>query len=156
MTETAHLSGSFKNTPGQKTKPDLTAKVVSKDGDKAIWSQLFAVWKGKQDGYFKGKDKDGHTIIVQTLDAKNALLEQQGMQPLTSARSPDLFIYREDVEDGEKIWTQILVAWTGKKDGYFTGKDADGNDVVMQTREAKDAALKRQPVKQAVPVDLDI
>lgn len=137
-------------THAQDTKPDLTADLVIQQDGKSIWEAFFAVWAVKV-GYFKGVDVNGQTIVVQTLEAKLALEERES----SSRRLPDLYVYLENMEDGEKVWTEILVAWKGKKDGIFTGKDNDGNDVVIRTKEAKAAlSVKRKP-KQVKALDLD-
>lgn len=131
-------------------KPDLTASIITIQNGKNVWENYFSVSAVKK-GYFKGEDVNGQIIIVQTLEAK---LEQEGRQP-TGKHLPDLYIYLETLEEGGKVWTEILVAWQGKKQGYFTGKDNDGNSVVIQTRDVKEAYLKQRPQKRVTPVDLD-
>lgn len=138
------------NTHTPDTKPDLTADVITQQDGKSVWEAFFAVWAVKA-GYFKGVDVNGQTIVAQTLEAKLALEEREP----SSRRLPDLYVYLETIEDGEKVWTEILVAWKGKKDGIFTGKGNDGNDVVIRTKEAKAAlSVKRKP-KQVKVLDLD-
>jgi len=131
------------------TKPDLSASIVTVQDGKNIWEDYFSVSAIKA-GYFKGEDINGQTVIVQTLDAK---LEQEVRQA-TGKKLPDLYIYLETLEEGEKVWTEILVAWQGKKQGYFTGKNSDGNSVVIQTRAVKESYLKQLPLKRVTPVDL--
>jgi hypothetical protein len=132
------------------TKPDLSADTITKLDGKSIWEAYFAVWIVRE-GYFKGVDVNGQTIIVQTLAAK---LKQEGREA-SGNRLPDLYTYLETIEDGEKVWTEDCVLWKSKKEGYFTGKNADGVDVVVQTREAKEALSGKRKPKQVKAIDLD-
>ena len=127
--------------------PDLTASLVTEQDGKKVWRSLFEVNLVKV-GYYKGLDSDDNTIIVETQEAKFAQREQT-----PSPKSPALYIYREAEVDGETTWIEILVAWRGKKDGYFTGKTAEGHSVVIQTAQAKAASFEHKP-KRITPVDL--
>ncbi len=138
--------------PARKRRPDMSASFVTSEGDKKVWSEYFAVWLIKE-GYYKGEDKDGNTIIVQTRTARDVITGQQDTP--SNKRRPDLFIHIETEEDGEKLWDEILVAWKSKN-GNYLAQNEDGQDIVIQTRETKEALFKRFQQKQIAPVDLDI
>lgn len=132
---------------------DLNASIVTEENGRKQWHSLFTADK-TIDGYFMGKDKDGNAIVVQTREAKSHWLSQQGDE-LKGNRLPDLFIYLEEEEDHEKIWTEILVAWKGKKAGYYTTRNAEGQSVVIQTREAAEANLTNRHAYRMAAVDLE-
>lgn len=135
--------------------PDLNFSLITKEDGKDSWEPYVSADFVKE-GYYKGMDDEGNTIIVQTLKAKNDVLIAHGYTPPNTKRPPDLYIYIEDIaEGGEKVWTDAFVVWKGKKDGYFTGKHADGRDIVGTTREAREANLKQRQT-QVAPVDLDL
>ncbi|MEP0175038.1 MAG: hypothetical protein ABJH28_12500 [Paraglaciecola sp.] len=133
-------------------KPDLTANIIRLEGDKRIWDAFYAVYHTPTEGYLKGEDVMGRTIIVQTLAAK---LAQEG-RTASGSNLPALYTYVETVEDGVKVWTEILASWEGKKVGYYTGKTADGEDVVTQTREAIEALSGKRKPKQVQAIDLGV
>jgi len=132
------------------TKPDLTANIIREQDGKSIWDAFYTASHIKK-GYSKGEDIHGRTIIVETLAAK---LEREGKQP-SGKNQPELYVYVETIENGEKVWNSLAVAWNGKKAGVFTGKTTDGESLVMQTKEAIEAlSVKRQP-KAIKAIDLD-
>lgn len=131
------------------TKPDFTANIIREQDDKSIWDAFYTANNVKP-GYSKGEDINGRTIIVETLAAK---LEREGKQ-LSDNRLPELYIYVEIVEDGVKVWNQIAVAWKGKKDGVYTGKTSDGENIVIRTRAAIEALNVKQKPKQVKALDL--
>jgi hypothetical protein len=135
----------------QHAQADLTASVViTQEDGQANWQHYFAVWQVR-DGYFKGKDRDGNIIVVQTREAKDALSGDVS----ASARRPDLFIYREtDDETGKSVWDEITVAWKGKKAGIFKAKTDEGDDIVIQTKEAKAANFSRKRLRRIDAIDL--
>ncbi len=138
--------------PSRRRKPDMSASFVTLEGDKKIWSKYFSVWLIKE-GYYKGEDNNGNTIIVQTRAAKDAITGQQDTS--SNKRRPDLFIHIETEEDGEKLWDEILVAWKSKN-GNYLAQNEDGQDIVIQPRETKEALFKRFKQKRVAPVDLGI
>lgn len=131
------------------TKPDLTATIIREQDGKSIWDAFYTANNVKQ-GYSKGEDINGRIIIVETLTAK---LEREGKQP-SSKNLPELYTYVETVENGEKVWNQLAVAWKGKKDGIYTGKTTEGESIVIQTRAAIEALSVKQKPKQVKALDL--
>lgn len=152
MLETTEITTDTKLIrPTRRRKADMTASLVVPNPDgKPQWQYYFAVWEVK-DGYFKGTDKDGNTIIVQTKAAKDAITGQQD----NGKRRPDLFIHIEgEDEQGNKVWDEILVAWQSKN-GNFLAKNEDGHDIVIQPREIKEAAFKKRAPKRMAAIDFD-
>ena len=147
MSDNITISSELNTTDGDIKQPDLTAFIVTPTDGKSLWGSYFTAF-AVNEGYFKGEDEDGNTIIVQTLTAKTALTGQRA----TEKRWPDLYIYIETIENGEKIWTEILVVWKGQS-GYFTGKLKDGRSVVIQPKALADKPS--QQIKQVAPVDID-
>ncbi|TDF37174.1 hypothetical protein EYS14_13520 [Alteromonadaceae bacterium M269] len=142
--------------PTKRRKADMTASlVIPQDEGKPEWQHYFAVWLVK-DGYYKGVDNDGNTIIVQTRAAKDAMTGQKDSGPTnTKRRRPDLFIHIEgEDEQGEKVWDEILVAWKSRN-GNFLTKNDEGHDIVIQPREVKEAAFKHRAPKRIAAIDLD-
>jgi hypothetical protein len=134
-------------------QPDLSASIVTEKDGEAVWTKYFTV-DVVADGYFKGLDMDGETIIVQTREANDA--QQDTDKPNSSSkRRPDLFVYREDETEDGTVWTEIFVAWKGKKNGYFTASNSDGNDIVIQTNESREAMFNEHSTKQINPVDFE-
>lgn len=136
----------------RRRKADMSASFVTPEGDRQVWSKYFSVWLIKE-GYYKGEDKDGNTIIVQTRAARDLITGQQDTPD--NKRRPDLFIYIETEEEDEKFWDEILVAWQSKN-GNYLAQNEDGQDIVIQHRETKEALFKRFKQKRVAPVDLDI
>ncbi|MEM0909424.1 MAG: hypothetical protein AAGJ37_00525 [Pseudomonadota bacterium] len=134
-TETSHVR------PSRRRKPDIIASlIIEQDCGKTTWQPYFDLWDDGE-GFYKGTDPDGNPILVLTREAKDAIVEP----PIHSTkRRPDLFIFIEaEDEAGEPMWDEILVAWKGKKDGTFKTQNAEGQDIILQTREAKAAALAK-------------
>lgn len=131
--------------------PDLTASIVTQQSGKNKWTPFLSV-NQVGEGYFKGEDKDGNTTIVQTHAAYAVATGQPSSA--NDKRIPDLLIYYEVEEDGDRFWVEILAAWKGK-DGYFTGKNADGHSVVIQTREAKEASFKNRKPRRIAAVNFN-
>lgn len=132
--------------PSRRPQPDITASLIIKDeSGKSHWQPYFSVFDDGE-GFFKGKDIDGNTILVLNREAKDAIT---GTPPNPSKKRPDLFIFIEaEDENGEPIWDEILVSWKGRKDGTFKTQNAEGHDIILQTREAKEAALAKTSTKR--------
>lgn len=64
-------------------------------------------------------------------------------------RKPDIEFSSVYEENGETVWEQIGAVWKGKE-GYFTGT-INGQKVVGQTREAKEALMAMRKQQQAEP-----
>lgn len=137
--------------PTRRRKADLTASlVIPRETGKAEWQHYFALW-GVKEGFYKGKDTDGNTIVAMTKAAKDAISGQKD----NGKKRPDLFIHIEgEDEQGSTVWDEILVAWLSKK-GNFLTKNDDGIDIVIQPREVKEAAFKNRAPKRMAAIDLD-
>ncbi|TDF41294.1 hypothetical protein EYS14_00065 [Alteromonadaceae bacterium M269] len=139
--------------PSRRRKADMTASLVIPNPDgKPDWQQYFAVWEQPKDGCFKGRDKDDNSIVVMTREAVDAITGYQGDD---NKKRPDLFIYIEVTEDGETFLDEVLVAWKGKKTGIFKTQNEEGHDIVIHTREAKEATFKNRPRKRMAAINFD-
>ncbi|WP_133471335.1 hypothetical protein [Paraglaciecola marina] len=136
--------------PSNRRPADLTASLlIPKEGGKPDWQHYFALWLVKE-GFYKGKDKDGNTIIAMTKAAKDAISGQKN----NGKKRPDLFIHIEgEDEQGEKIWDEILAAWKSRNGNYLT-ENEDGIKIVIQPREAKETLLKKFARKRMAAIDL--
>ena len=136
--------------PARRRPADITASlIIPQDEGKPKWQHYFALWLVKE-GFYKGKDKDGNTIVAMTKVAKDAITGQTD----NGKKRPDLFIHIEgEDEQEEKVWDEILVAWQSKNGNFLTEND-EGLKIVIQPREAKEALLKKFARKRMAAIDL--
>lgn len=64
-------------------------------------------------------------------------------------RKPDIEFSRVYEEDGQTVWEQVGAVWQNKE-GYFSGQ-INGQKIVGQTREAKEALMAMRKQQQAAP-----
>lgn len=135
--------------PSKRRAADLIASlVIPQETGKAEWQRYFSLWLMK-DGFYKGTDEDGNTIVAMTKAAKDAISGQKD----NGKKRPDLFIHIEgEDEQGNTVWDEILVAWQSKN-GNFLTKNEDGYDIVIQPREVKEAAFKTRTPKRMAAID---
>jgi hypothetical protein len=81
--------------------------------------------------------------------------EQQGQNIRKGGYKPDVYIQLVTREGDKTYWEDIGAAWN-KKDGYSMGK-LDGNrEIVIQSREAREAALaKIRSRKQEASIEIE-
>lgn len=151
MTDQSNIPHNKAFRQSSKNLPDLSASMVTEQDGKNVWDKYFAV-SCIAEGYFKGLDHEGNTLIVQTREAKQLQQGDDGVDA-SDTRLPDLFVYREEEGDTGTVWTEVLVAWKGKKDGYFTATNEDGHDIVIQTKAAREANFKQRKARQIAPVN---
>lgn len=75
---------------------------------------------------------------------------QNAPQVKVKGRKPDIEFHHVTEEDGQTVWEQVGAVWKGSKDGYFTGT-INGQKIVGQTREAKEALMAMRKQQQATP-----
>ena len=136
-------------TVASTVKPDLTANIIREQNGKTIWEAFYTANNVKQ-GYSKGQDINGRTIIVESLASK---LEREGKQP-SGKNQPELYSYVEVVENGTKVWHELAVAWKGKKEGVYSGKTTDNENIVIRSRAAIETLNVKRLPKQIKAIDL--
>jgi hypothetical protein len=82
--------------------------------------------------------------------------EQQPTQNVRRGNKPDMYIQLVTREGEKTYWEDIGAAWN-KKDGYSMGKLDGDREIVIQSREAREAALEkiRARSKQEASIDID-
>ena len=64
-------------------------------------------------------------------------------------RKPDIEFHHVTEEDGQTVWEKVGAVWQNKE-GYFSGQ-INGQKVVGQTREAKEALIAMRKQQEAAP-----
>lgn len=70
-------------------------------------------------------------------------------QVKVKGRKPDIEFHHVTEENGQTVWEQVGAVWQNKE-GYFSGQ-INGQKIVGQTREAKEALIAMRKQQQAEP-----